>query len=121
GLTGEIMSHSVKLRATFWTSGQYEKMARRARLGATNATKVSHSRTDWRDRVVRTRLAVTDTELTSACAQEHDRKGGEWLGESRWPCSWANCQKKFGRLRLVPKSGLSAELLVYAAGERARC
>jgi len=31
--------------------------------------------------------------------------------ESRWPRSQANCQKKFGRLRLVPKSGLSAELL----------
>src|SRR5438270_9797484 len=115
------MSHSVKLRATFWTSGQYEKMARRARLGATNATKVSHSRTDWRDRVVRTRLAVTDTELTSACAQEHGRKGGEWLGESRWPCSQANCHQKFGRQAAFRHKTQSAELLVYAAGERARC
>src|SRR5207248_10465648 len=37
--------------------------------------------------------------------------------ESRWPCSWANCQKKFGRLRLVPKSGLSAELLGVLTGQ----
>src|SRR5919201_1816818 len=51
-LTGEIMSHSVKLSATFWTSGQYEKMARSTRLGPTKATKVSHSRMEWRRRVV---------------------------------------------------------------------
>src|SRR5437764_13390214 len=58
-------------------------------------------------------IVATSAHANSAAenaAQEHGRKGGEWLGESRWPCSWANCQKKFGRLRLVPKSGLSAEL-----------
>jgi NitT/TauT family transport system permease protein len=31
--------------------------------------------------------------------------------ESRWPRSWATCHKKVGRLRRVPRTGLSAELL----------
>ena len=42
-LTGAIMSHSVKLSATFWISGQYEKIASSSRFGPTNAAKVSHS------------------------------------------------------------------------------
>jgi hypothetical protein len=38
------MSQDVKLKAKFWTSGQYEKIASRIRFGATNAANVSHSR-----------------------------------------------------------------------------
>ena len=45
----------------------YEKMASSARLGPTNAAKVSHSRTAWRERAVPTRRAAMDAELTKAC------------------------------------------------------
>src|SRR6266852_218698 len=51
-LTGEIMSHSVKLRLRFWASGQYEKMLSSSRFGPTNAAKVSHSRHSQRDRAL---------------------------------------------------------------------
>jgi MmgE/PrpD C-terminal domain len=52
---------------------------------------------------------------TTTCADLSDRLGGGRKGEgcleSRWPRSQASLSQKFGRLRHVPKSGLSAELL----------
>src|SRR5437016_11314822 len=68
-LTGEIMSHSVKLRLRFWTSGQYEKMLKSSRFGPTNATKVSHSRHSQRDRVVRGLASARVAELTTLAAR----------------------------------------------------
>src|SRR6266851_1981609 len=68
-LTGEIMSHSVKLRLRFWSSGQYEKMVSSSRFGATKATKVSHSRQSRRDRTERGRASARVAELTTAGAR----------------------------------------------------
>src|SRR6266852_8888872 len=68
-LTGEIMSHSVKLRLRFWSSGQYEKMVSSSRFGPTNAAKVSHSRHSQRDRVVRGLASARVAELTTLAAR----------------------------------------------------
>src|SRR5262249_26250706 len=67
-LSGEIMSHEVKLRVKFWISGQYEKMARRIRFGPTNAAKVDHSRHSRLGRAVSGRSVVRVAALTIGCA-----------------------------------------------------
>src|SRR6266567_1800893 len=68
-LTGEIMSHSVKLRLKFWSNGQYEKMASRSRFGPMKAAKVSHSRQSRRDRADLGEASARVAELTTARAR----------------------------------------------------
>src|SRR5437764_2747672 len=43
--------------------------------------------------MVRDVVRAITSDAVVGTAREHGRKGGEWLGESRWPCSQANCQR----------------------------
>src|SRR5207248_2212562 len=84
-LTGEIMSHSVKLRATFWINGQYAKADSSRRFGATKATNVSHSRHSRFERAVRVESAARVAEVTSLAFRivARARALGLTLGRSR--------------------------------------
>jgi hypothetical protein len=55
-------------------------------------------------------IAIMLRRTRDPASWERGRKGERCL-ESRWPRSQASLSQKFGRLRHVPKSGLSAELL----------
>src|SRR5438874_1007597 len=78
-LTGEIMSHSVKLSVTFWISGQYAKTDSSSRLGATKATNVSHSRHSRVECAVRAESAARVAELTSLAFRIVARARALWF------------------------------------------